>query len=360
MTALPPGSTIGILGGGQLGRMLSVAAARLGYRVAIYDPEETSIAAEVSAMHVPYAWDNYIALNQFGQDIDVGTLEWENVPRQCVDYVEATGVSFAPTADILAVAQDRLAEKAFAASLGLAVPVHAEVVDLAGLSAAIAHVGTPAILKTASEGYDGKGQVRLHSAADAADAWAAIGECRAILEAQIAFQGEFSVLIARSRDGDVRHWDVPENVHEGGILRESRLPPPPSWAYQIALALRQAKQLAEALDYVGVMAVEFFATVDGPVFNEIAPRVHNSGHWTIEGAVTCQFENHIRAICGLPLGETATRATPVVMRNLIGDEANDWAALLADPACKLHLYGKGTPRPGRKMGHATWVGTTPR
>jgi 5-(carboxyamino)imidazole ribonucleotide synthase len=357
---LPPGSIIGILGGGQLGRMLAQAAARLGYRVAIYDPEETSIAAEMAAIHVPYAWDNYVALNQFGEDIDVATFEWENIPLQCVHYVGATGVPQFPDASCLEVAQDRLVEKAFAASLGLTVPVHAEVNDAASLSAAVATVGTPAILKTATEGYDGKGQARITSPADAAAAWTAVGEQRAILEAQIDFLGEFSVIVVRGQDGEIRHWDVPENVHRGGILRESRLPPPPKWAYQIALATRQAESVAVALDYVGVMAVEFFATSDGPVFNEIAPRVHNSGHWTIEGAVTCQFENHIRAICGLPLGDTATRATPVVMRNLIGDDVSNRDKLLTDPTCKLHFYGKGAPRLGRKMGHATWVGTTPR
>ncbi len=359
MTPLPPGSTIGILGGGQLGRMLSIAAARLGYRVSVYDPDETCIAAEVSAMHVPYAWDNSIALKQFGQDIDVATFEWENIPLQCVHYVDANGVPQFPDATCLEVAQDRLVEKAFAAARGLTVPDHAEVTDAASLASAIEHVGVPAILKTATEGYDGKGQARIGSAAEASAAWSAIGQRRAILEAQVDFLGEFSVLVVRGQDGEVRHWDVPQNRHDSGILAESRVPAPRDWAEQIAEATRQAEDLATALDYVGVMAVEFFATPDGPVFNEIAPRVHNSGHWTIEGAVTCQFENHIRAICGLPLGDTSTRATPVVMRNLIGDAANDWAALLSDSACKLHLYGKGAPRAGRKMGHATWVGLEP-
>jgi 5-(carboxyamino)imidazole ribonucleotide synthase len=360
MKTVPPGSIIGILGGGQLGRMLAIAAARLGYRVSIYDPEETSIAAEVAAMHVPQPWDDYLALDQFGQDIDVGTFEWENVPLQCVHYVEAEGAPFSPSSDCLAVAQDRLEEKAFAASLGLPVPVHAEATDAASLAAAIAQVGVPAILKTATQGYDGKGQARIATPSDAAAAWGAIGQQRAILEAQVDFLGEFSVIIVRGQDGAMRHWDVTENVHVGGILAESRVPAPADWAGQIALAIMQTEALATALAYVGVMAVEFFATTSGPVFNEIAPRVHNSGHWTIDGAVTCQFENHIRAICGLPLGDTATRSVPVVMRNLIGDDASGWADLFADPACKLHLYGKGAARPGRKMGHATWVGTAPQ
>jgi 5-(carboxyamino)imidazole ribonucleotide synthase len=358
MTPLAPGSIIGILGGGQLGRMLSVAAAQLGYRVAIYAPEEASVAAEVAAIHVAQPWDDYIALNQFGQDVDVATFEWENIPLQCVHYVEAN-IPVHPEAPCLEIAQDRLAEKAFAASQGLTVPVHAEVTDTASLAAAIAAVGTPAILKTAAEGYDGKGQARIADPADALGAWESIGRQRAILEAQVDFLGEFSVIVVRGQYGEVRHWDVPENRHEGGILRESRVPAPAAWAEQIAEAIQQTETLAAAMSYVGVMAVEFFATPHGPVFNEIAPRVHNSGHWTIEGAVTSQFENHIRAMCGLPLGDTATRATPVVMRNLIGDDANAWPDLLADPQAKLHLYGKGAPRPGRKMGHVTWVGTTP-
>ena len=359
MNPLPPGSIIGILGGGQLGRMLAMAAAQLGYRVNIYAPEEESVAAEVSAMHSAYAWDNYIALNSFGQDVDVATFEWENIPLQCAHYVEATGVGLFPSSDVLAIAQDRLEEKAYAASVGLMVPLHAEVVDAATLVSGIERVGAPAILKTASNGYDGKGQAVIERADDGPSAWAAIGEQRAIIEAKVDFLGEFSVLVVRGQDGEVRHWDVPHNLHRSGILRESRVPAPAEWSGQIALATRQTEELAEALGYVGVMAVEFFATSDGPVFNEIAPRVHNSGHWTIEGAVTSQFENHIRAICGLPLGDTATRASPVVMRNLIGEDAARFGELLADRSARLHLYGKGAPRAGRKMGHVTWVGMEP-
>lgn len=359
MTMLPPGSVIGILGGGQLGRMLSVAAAQLGYRVAIYAPEDACVAADVATWHVDAGWNDEDALSDFAEDCDVVTYEWENVPLAAARIVAGAGTLFPPV-EALAVAQDRLAEKAFAASVGLAVPAHAEVTDAASLAAALVHVGTPAILKTARDGYDGKGQAPIDSPAAAPAAWSAIGEQRAILEGRIEFLGEFSVIVARGQDGALRHWDVPANSHGGGILRESRVPAPATWAAQVALATTQAESLATALAYVGVMAVEFFATTDGPVFNEIAPRVHNSGHWTIEGAVTSQFENHIRAICGLPLGDAATRATPVVMRNLIGDEALLWADLLADPGCHLHLYGKGEPRPGRKMGHASWVGTTPR
>nr|MCU0729266.1 ATP-grasp domain-containing protein [Sphingopyxis sp.] len=253
-----------------------------------------------------------------------------------------------------------LNEKGFAAALGLAVPRYAAVTDEATLADAIATVGAPAILKTARDGYDGKGQARVDNAADAAASWAELGHARAILEQRIAFIGEFSVIVARGRDGDMRHWPAPRNRHDHGILQRSECPAPEEWAGAIAIAIDQARAIADALGHVGVLAVEFFVTDDGPMFNEIAPRVHNSGHWTIEGAVTCQFENHIRAICGLPLGDTALRASPVVMRNLIGDDINTWPQLFADPACKLHLYGKGAPTPARKMGHATWVGASPQ
>jgi 5-(carboxyamino)imidazole ribonucleotide synthase len=358
MTPLPPGSIVGILGGGQLGRMLGIAAAQLGYRVAIYAPEEDSVAAEVTAYHVDAAWDDIDALTEFAEDCDVVTIEWENVPLAAAQIVEP-GDRLFPASLCLEVAQDRLSEKRFAALHGRSVPVHAEVVDAASLDAAMAAVGAPAILKTSRDGYDGKGQARIGDAADALAAWDSIGQQRAILEAEVDFLGEFSVIVVRGQRGEVCHWDVPRNRHQGGILAESRVPAPIDWAEQIARAISQAERLAAALDYVGVMAVEFFATPSGPVFNEIAPRVHNSGHWTIEGAVTSQFENHIRAICGLPLGDTSTRAMPVVMRNLIGDAANDWADVLADPHAKLHLYGKGEARPGRKMGHITWVGVAP-
>jgi 5-(carboxyamino)imidazole ribonucleotide synthase len=359
MTPLPPGSIIGILGGGQLGRMLAVAAAQLGYRVAIYAPGDDIVAADVAAFHVDAEWDDEEALREFAQDCDVVTFEWENIPVAAAKVIEAAGILF-PSATILETTQDRLAEKAFAAASGLTVPAHAEIVDPDSLVAALASVGTPAILKTAREGYDGKGQARIRDGAQSASAWESVGQQRCIFEAQIDFLGEFSVILARGQDGVVRHWDAPENRHDGGILVESRLPRPSAWAAIVDDAVTQATALASRLNYVGAMAVEFFATAAGPVFNEIAPRVHNSGHWTIEGAVTSQFENHIRAICGLPLGDTATRSTPVVMRNLIGDAADCWAEWLVDPAAKLHLYGKGAPRPGRKMGHVTWVGSEPQ
>jgi 5-(carboxyamino)imidazole ribonucleotide synthase len=358
MTALPPGSTVGIMGGGQLGRMLAMAAAQLGYRVHIYAPERDSAAAAVADVHWPHAWDDMASLTAFSQACDVVTFEWENVPVAAAHSVEAGGV-LRPGADSLDVAQDRLVEKAFAAKLGLTVPRHAEVTDAASLAAAIAHVSTPAILKTAREGYDGKGQARIDGPADASAAWAAIGQQRAVLEERIDFMGEFSVIVVRGQDGGVRHWDAPHNVHNGGILATSRLPAPADWAGQIAQATQQAEALATALGHVGVLACEFFATADGPIFNEMAPRVHNSGHWTIEGAVTSQFENHIRAICGLPLGDTATIARPVVMHNLIGGDIDRVPGLLGQTGAHVHHYGKADVRAGRKLGHVSWVGMEP-
>jgi 5-(carboxyamino)imidazole ribonucleotide synthase len=347
------------MGGGQLGRMLAMAAAQLGYRVHIYAPETGPVAAAVADVHWPHAWDDAVSLTAFSAACDVATFEWENVPVVAAHMVEAGG-NLHPGADSLNVAQDRLVEKAFAAKLGLSVPRHAEVTDAASLAAAVAHVGTPAILKTARDGYDGKGQARIDTPADADAAWAVIGQQRAVLEERVDFMGEFSVIVVRGDDGEVRHWDAPHNVHRAGILAESRLPAPADWAGQIATATQQAETLATALGHVGVLACEFFACPDGPVFNEMAPRVHNSGHWTIEGAVTSQFENHIRAICGLPLGDTSTIARPVVMHNLIGGDIARVPALLGQAGAHVHHYGKAEVRAGRKLGHVSWVGMEPK
>jgi 5-(carboxyamino)imidazole ribonucleotide synthase len=250
------------------------------------------------------------------------------------------------------VAQERIAEKKFVEEIGGRPARWAEVNDLASLEAALAAVGTPAVLKTARFGYDGKGQVRIDAASDAGDAWNAIGG-RAVCEAFVDFSHEFSILIARGIDGTTVRYDAPRNVHREAILRTSSLPAPAELAGQIEEATALAIRIAEALDYVGVLACEFFATEAGPVFNEMAPRVHNSGHWTIEGAATSQFENHIRAICGVPLGATTLTAHSIEMENLIGEDAERWQAILAESGAHLHLYGKGTPRPGRKMGHVT-------
>jgi 5-(carboxyamino)imidazole ribonucleotide synthase len=346
---IAPGSTIGILGGGQLGRMLAMAAAQLGYRCHIYAPETESIAAEVSAAFTCAEWADTEALARFAADCAVITYEFENVP---VTPLLALGlVPLRPHPRALETAQDRLTEKQFVAQLGGTPAPYAAVDTRAELDAAIAAIGTPGILKTRREGYDGKGQWRIRSAADV-DALD-LPPQPLIYEGFVTFAAEFSVILCRSQDGAIRFFDSARNVHEDGILARSSVPAGDLIAAQVEPARELAAAVAAALDYVGVLTLEFFATDEGPVFNEMAPRVHNSGHWTIEGAVTSQFENHIRAICGLPLGDPALAARAVEMHNLIGDAAQNWPTLLSDPANHLHLYGKGAPSPGRKMGHVT-------
>lgn len=352
---VPPLSTIGIIGGGQLGRMLAVAAAQLGYQCHIYAPDERSPAADVSQYWTRAAYEDAEALRRFAESVDIVTYEFENVPAAPVAALNAVR-TVSPNPQALAIAQDRALEKAFVDALGARTAPWAQVDSLADLEAAIATVGAPAILKTRRDGYDGKGQARIHAAADAAAAWDAIGRRPAILEGFVRFEREYSVLLARGADGSVAHWEPVENVHVQGILDTSTVPAHPAILAQADEARALALRIAEKLDYVGVLTLEFFASADGPVFNEMAPRVHNSGHWTIEGAVTSQFENHVRAICGLPLGATQLVAGRAQMRNLIGEEANAWSAILADPKARLHLYGKRIPRPGRKMGHVTVVG----
>jgi 5-(carboxyamino)imidazole ribonucleotide synthase len=351
---LPPGSTIGILGGGQLARMLCVAAAQLGYRTHIYAPEPSGPASDVSARWTAGAYHDRTCLAAWAATLDVATYEFENVDVDPLVAVEAAVPIYPPLA-ALRVAQDRVAEKRFAEQEGARTADWAEVVDRAALASAIAKIGTPAILKTTRFGYDGKGQASLATPDDADRAWAEIGAGPAILEARMSFEHEFSILLSRGRDGRTVTWAAPVNVHRNGILATSTLPAPTAIADSIEQAQGIARRIADALDYVGTLAVEFFAIADGPIFNEMAPRVHNSGHWTIEGAVTSQFENHIRAIAGLPLGSVALSQPDVTMRNLIGDDIDAWPALFAEPGAHVHLYGKAT-RPGRKMGHVTRVG----
>jgi len=349
---IPPGSTIGIVGGGQLGRMLAMAAAQLGYKCHIYAPDEAPPAAEVAAHFTRGAWDDEEALARFGRRIDVATYEFENIAAGPLAALAAEA-PLHPPAVALAIAQDRLAEKRYVERFGGRPPAYRAVDSRDDLERALAEIGTPAVLKTRRFGYDGKGQARIKAASDAALAWDAVMEAPSILEAFVPFEAEFSILLCRGADGRIVTWPAPRNVHSGGVLSSSTVPAGGALSGQITAAETLAREVAGALDYVGVLAMEFFATPEGPLFNEMAPRVHNSGHWTIEGSVTSQFENHIRAICGLPLGSTALRAAGVEMRNLIGEEAGDWAELLADPAARVHLYGKGEPRPGRKMGHVT-------
>lgn len=352
MTTIAPGSTIGILGGGQLGRMIAIAAAQLGYCTAIYAPEESGPAADVSPRWTRGSYDDAVALAAFADGVDVVTYEFENIDPAAVEVLATHGL-VRPGAQALRVAQDRLAEKRFVCDLGGLTAPFAPVENLDDLEAAIAQVGSRAILKTNRMGYDGKGQARLNELGDAVGAWNAIGRQSAILEGFVTFAEEFSVILVRGADGEVRFWDSSANVHVDGILDTSIAPAGPLIEGQVPAARALARKIADALDYVGVLTCEFFASADGPVFNEMAPRVHNSGHGTIEGALTSQFENHVRAICGLPLGDTALAARRVEMRNLIGDAAHDWLAILSDPANHLHLYGKHEARPGRKMGHVT-------
>ena len=349
---IAPGGTIGIVGGGQLGRMLSVAAAQLGYRCHIFDPHEQPCAADVAAEFTRAGYDDVDALKWFGASVDVATYEFENLP---VEPLSVLGDALRPGRRSLAVAQDRAEEKSFIQSTGGRVAPWRPVESLGDVERAVAELGTPIVLKTRRYGYDGKGQVWIKSTVDAGWAWDLIGREPAVAEAGVDFASEFSVIMARWADGSHCFWDSPQNVHEGGILRTSTVPCGDAAAVQVDEARRMTRAIADALDHVGVLTVEFFATRSGPVVNEIAPRVHNSGHWTIEGAVTSQFEQHIRAICGLPAGSTALVGASATMENLIGPDADRWPELVAEPGARLHLYGKGEARAGRKMGHVTRV-----
>ena len=346
---ISPGETIGILGGGQLGRMMAFAAARLGYRVHIFAPEADSIAAEVCSRFTCAEFTDTAALTRFAGDCAVVTYEFENVP---VAPLAALGdVPLLPHPRALETAQDRLSEKTFVTGLG-GQPAPFMAVDSAqDLARAMAEIGTPGILKTRRDGYDGKGQWRIMTPADAQGL--DLPDAPLIYEGFIHFFGEFSVILARGASGEIHFWDSAENIHVSGILDTSTVPAPAAILDQVPEARALARKVAEALDYVGVLTLEFFATPQGPVFNEMAPRVHNSGHWSVEGALISQFENHIRAVCGLPLGLTTLAVKGAQMKNLIGDDAHDWPAILSDPANHLHLYGKAAARPGRKMGHVT-------
>ncbi|PWJ14453.1 5-(carboxyamino)imidazole ribonucleotide synthase [Jannaschia seohaensis] len=346
---LSPGATIGILGGGQLGRMLAMAAARLGFRTQIYEPGDAP-AAQVANGWTRAAWTDEQALAAFAGSVDVVTYEWENVPAETLDLLEASR-PIRPGRAALRVAQDRLDEKRFLEGLGLTVAPFRDVPDLGALTAALAELGRPAILKTRRLGYDGKGQVRIDDATGAAEAFAAIEGADAILEGVVTFDREISVIVARGVTGETVCFDPGENVHAEGILRTTTVPAALT-ASQRQDAVLLAGRIVSALDYVGVMGVELFATGTGLVVNEIAPRVHNSGHWTEAACAVDQFEQHIRAIAGLPLGD-GRRHADAVMENLIGDDMDRLPELLAAPDTRLHLYGKAETRPGRKMGHAT-------
>ena len=349
---IPPGATIGIVGGGQLGRMLSVAAAQLGYKCHIFDPHDAPCAVDVAADFTRAAYDDVEALQRFAESIDIATYEFENL---LVEPLKSLGDKLLPGTKSLEIAQDRAAEKSFIEAARARVAPWRITGSLDDVHAAVSDLGSPIVLKTRRYGYDGKGQAWILSANEAEDAWNAIGQEPAIAEAGIDFFAEFSVVLARWGDGRHAVWDSPENVHREGILRQSTVPCSDRVGAQLAEAREAALGIAEALGHVGVLTVEFFASDDGPIVNEIAPRVHNSGHWTIEGSVTSQFEQHIRAICDLPPGLTGLMRGHAVMENLIGDEVDRWPDLLHERGAHVHIYGKGEARPRRKMGHVTRV-----
>lgn len=350
--ALGPGATIGILGGGQLGRMLAVAAARLGFRTCVFEPAADCPASHVAHRHICAGYSDTDALHAFAVAVDVITYEFENIPTAALDTLEALR-PVRPARAALAASQDRLIEKRFLQGLGLVTAPFAPVNTRADLDAALAALGTPAILKTARLGYDGKGQARIDAADDAAAAFAAMNGAEAVLEGFVAFEREVSVIAARGLDGSVAAFDPGENVHEAGILRRTTVPARMT-AAQTGDAVLIAARILNALGYVGVLGVELFVTRAGLVVNEIAPRVHNSGHWTQNACTVDQFEQHIRAIAGWPLGDGG-RYADVEMTNLIGDDIARVPALAGQGDCALHLYGKAEARPGRKMGHVNRI-----
>ena len=354
MQPLPPASTIGILGGGQLGRMLSLAAARLGLKCHIYN-DTSGPAFDVAAATTLGGFDDTEALKRFAGSVDVVTYEFENVPVASAAAVEHI-VPVRPGLKALQVSQDRLEEKRFVSGLGLPVAPFAGIEGAQDFDAGERAVTLPAILKTRRLGYDGKGQARVTSAEELPAKHAELGHAPSTLEAVVGFRCEVSVVLVRGLDGSMRFYDIPVNRHEDGILRTSTVPCELPAAHQ-ERARAIARTLAEALDYVGVLAVEMFYTGadNAPlIVNEFAPRVHNSGHWTLDACAVSQFENHMRAVAGWPLGAT-DRHSDAEMQNLIGSDVADWPVLAAEPGACLHLYGKGAARPGRKMGHVTRI-----
>jgi 5-(carboxyamino)imidazole ribonucleotide synthase len=354
---LSPGATIGILGAGQLGRMLAIAALKVGLRTHIFAPETEAPSYDAAAARTVAAFDDEAALKRFAEAVDIVTLEFENVPTATVEYLSER-LPVRPGARALALTQDRLIEKTFLRGLGLKTASFVGVEDAGALVRAVAEVGRPAILKTRRFGYDGKGQSLIREGSNIAAVHRTLGSAPMILEGFVAFEREVSVVAARSLEGEIVAYDICENEHERHILARTRAPARIS-PETAAEARRIGAAVLEALDYVGVLAVELFVIRDrdgreGLIVNEVAPRVHNSGHWTLDGAQTSQFEQHIRAIAGWPLG-ASTRRGRVEMHNLIGEDAEDWRDILAQPDLCLHLYGKLEIRAGRKMGHVTRV-----
>lgn len=363
---LPPGSWLGMLGGGQLGRMFTHAAQSLGYRVCVLDPDETSPAGAVADRHLRAGYADAAALDELARLCPAVSTEFENVPAAALERLAGKGV-VSPSAAAVAIAQDRIDEKGFVRACGIATAPYAELRRASDFGH-LADTIFPGILKAARLGYDGKGQARVADRTAALEAFKAFGEVPCVLERQLPLEAELSVLLARGFDGRIRSWPIAQNVHRAGILHTSKVPAVLPEA-TCAQAVAAASTLAERLDYVGVLCVEFFLLVDGQlVVNEMAPRPHNSGHWTIDASMTSQFEQQARVLAGLPLGDTRQFA-PVLMLNLLGDvwfespaatqpREPDWAAILAEPSAKLHLYGKAQPRRARKMGHVNFVAET--
>jgi 5-(carboxyamino)imidazole ribonucleotide synthase len=347
---LAPGSTIGVLGGGQLGRMLALAAARLGFQTVVLTPDAHACASQVAARTLVADYDDPQALEALAELADVITFEFENVPAAAIEGLARLGAETAPCALALAVAQDRVEEKTFLAACGVPTVAFAPVNSAAKLRAALNTIGVPALLKTRREGYDGKGQTWVESHADIGGAFQRIGAAPAILEAPADFTRELSVIAARARNGDVVAYPLGENHHERGVLRRTSAPADVSRSVR-AQAETIAARILGRLDYVGVIGIELFEVKGGRLLvNEFAPRVHNTGHWTLDGCEVDQFEQHVRAIAGWPLGPTRPLAH-VEMENLLGEEALAWTALAREDAARVWIYGKGEPREGRKMGH---------
>jgi 5-(carboxyamino)imidazole ribonucleotide synthase len=348
---IEPGATIGILGGGQLGRMIALAAAELGYKTHVYCPEPDSPAKLVTPYATTAAYDDRAALQRFAAAVDVVTAEFENVPADCAEILAETK-PVRPGPNALRIAQDRLREKNFLRSIDVATAEFREVTSAASLQRAMRDIGPNAVLKTVRGGYDGKGQVAIRPDSDLAAAWLQMGAEIGIIESFVDFTCEISVIVARGASGQTAAYVPVENRHAHHILDTTIAPA--RIAPDIAMRAEAiARHIAEKLDLVGLIAVEMFVTTAGTVVvNELAPRPHNSGHWTIDACIASQFEQLVRAICGLPLG-SPERHSDAVMKNLIGDDVGTWRELLTEPSAKLHLYGKGKPMPGRKMGHVT-------
>jgi 5-(carboxyamino)imidazole ribonucleotide synthase len=357
---LSPGATIGILGGGQLGRMLAMAAARLGLKSHIFAPDAESPAFDVASANTLAAYEDEAALARFAESVDVVTYEFENVPIACAEFLSERR-PLRPNPRALALTQDRLPEKRFLQDIGMKTAPFLAVEDAGALVRAVATLGRPSILKTRRFGYDGKGQALIREGSDLAALYRALGGEPTILEGIVRFEREVSLIAARGLNGDFAAFDLCENEHERHILARTHVPAKVAPQTEVA-AKKLAREIIEALDYVGVLTVELFVVrdydgVENLVVNEIAPRVHNSGHWTIDGALTSQFEQHVRAIAGWPLGATK-RLGAIEMRNLIGEEAYNWFDILSEPDQHLHLYGKMDVRPGRKMGHVTRISSS--